>query len=64
MSDKTGSRFVFSSSRFNCARIKNFDIQKIKKLLLNYDVVVVGAGPVGSTAARHAALNGARVLLI
>lgn len=31
---------------------------------MNYDVVVVGAGPVGSTAARYAALNGARVLLI
>jgi len=29
-----------------------------------YDVVVVGAGPVGSTAARYAAQHGARVLLI
>lgn len=31
---------------------------------MNYDVVVVGAGPVGSTAARYAALNGAKVLLL
>jgi digeranylgeranylglycerophospholipid reductase len=31
---------------------------------MNYDVVVVGAGPIGSTAARYAALNGARVLLL
>lgn len=31
---------------------------------MKYDVVVVGAGPVGSTAARYAALNGAKVLLI
>jgi digeranylgeranylglycerophospholipid reductase len=31
---------------------------------MNYDIVVVGAGPVGSTAARYAALNGARVLLL
>jgi digeranylgeranylglycerophospholipid reductase len=31
---------------------------------MKYDVVVVGAGPVGSTAARHAALNGANVLLL
>lgn len=31
---------------------------------MKYDVVVVGAGPVGSTAARHAALNGAKVLLL
>lgn len=31
---------------------------------MNYDVVVVGAGPVGSTAARYAALNGASVLLL
>ncbi|MDW7733042.1 MAG: NAD(P)/FAD-dependent oxidoreductase [Methanolobus sp.] len=29
-----------------------------------YDVVVVGAGPIGSTAARYAAKNGARVLMI
>ncbi len=29
-----------------------------------YDVVVVGAGPAGSTAARFAALGGARVLLL
>lgn len=31
---------------------------------MNYDVVVVGAGPVGSTAARFAAMNGASVLLL
>lgn len=31
---------------------------------MKYDVVVVGAGPVGSTAARYAAKNGAKVLLI
>ena len=31
---------------------------------MEYDVVVVGAGPVGSTAARYAAMNGARVLLL
>jgi geranylgeranyl reductase family protein len=31
---------------------------------MKYDVVVVGAGPVGSTAARHAALNGAKALLL
>ena len=31
---------------------------------MKYDVVVVGAGPVGSTAARYAALNGAKVLLL
>ncbi len=29
-----------------------------------YDVVVVGGGPLGAVAARHAALTGARVLLI
>lgn len=31
---------------------------------MKYDVVVVGAGPVGSTAARYAALYGAKVLLL
>lgn len=31
---------------------------------MDYDVVVVGAGPVGSTAARYAAKHGAKVLLI
>ncbi|WP_440955583.1 NAD(P)/FAD-dependent oxidoreductase [Methanosarcina sp. Mfa9] len=31
---------------------------------MNYDVVVVGAGPVGSTAARYAAKHGAKVLLV
>ena len=31
---------------------------------MKYDVVVVGAGPVGSTAARYAAKNGAKVLLL
>jgi len=30
----------------------------------NYDVVVVGAGPAGSTAARFAAVNGASVLML
>jgi len=29
-----------------------------------YDVIVVGAGPAGSTAARHAALGGASVLML
>ncbi|MCH8069165.1 MAG: NAD(P)/FAD-dependent oxidoreductase [Candidatus Marinimicrobia bacterium] len=29
-----------------------------------YDVIVVGGGPAGSTAARYVALNGARVLLL
>lgn len=29
-----------------------------------YDIVVVGAGPAGSTAARYAAMNGAYVLLV
>lgn len=31
---------------------------------MKYDVVVVGAGPAGSTAARYAAMNGAKVLLL
>lgn len=31
---------------------------------MKYDVVVVGAGPVGSTAARYAARQGAKVLLL
>lgn len=31
---------------------------------MKYDVVVVGAGPSGSIAARYAALNGAKVLMI
>ena len=31
---------------------------------MKYDVVVVGAGPAGSIAARYAALNGAKVLMI
>lgn len=31
---------------------------------LDYDVVVVGAGPAGSTTARYAAMNGADVLMI
>ncbi len=31
---------------------------------MNYDVVVVGAGPAGSTAARYAAKHGAKVLLV
>lgn len=29
-----------------------------------YDVIVVGAGPIGSTAARYAAMHGARTLMI
>jgi len=33
-------------------------------MTMEYDVVVVGAGPVGSTAARYAALGGASVLLL
>jgi len=33
-------------------------------LTLKYDVVVVGAGPAGSTAAKHAADKGSKVLLI
>lgn len=32
--------------------------------MTDYDVIVVGAGPAGSTAARFAALGGARVLLL
>jgi digeranylgeranylglycerophospholipid reductase len=32
--------------------------------VVKVDVVVVGAGPAGSTAAEHAALNGARVLIL
>ncbi len=32
--------------------------------MIKYDVVVVGAGPAGSTAARFSALNGAKTLLI
>ena len=31
---------------------------------MNYDVVVVGAGPAGAIAAKYAALNGAKTLLI
>lgn len=31
---------------------------------MQYDVIVVGGGPVGSTAARYAAMDGAKVLLI
>jgi digeranylgeranylglycerophospholipid reductase len=33
-------------------------------MIENADVVVVGAGPAGSTAAEHAALNGAEVVLL
>ncbi|WP_342304568.1 NAD(P)/FAD-dependent oxidoreductase [Methanolobus sp. ZRKC5] len=32
--------------------------------MTEYDVVVVGAGPIGSTAARYAAMNGARTLMV
>lgn len=31
---------------------------------MNYDVVVVGAGPAGAIAAKYAAKNGASTLLI
>ena len=31
---------------------------------MNYDVVVVGAGPAGAIAAKYAATNGAKTLLI
>jgi digeranylgeranylglycerophospholipid reductase len=33
-------------------------------MIEDVDVVVVGAGPAGSTAAEHAALNGAEVVLL
>ncbi|MGZ7049701.1 MAG: NAD(P)/FAD-dependent oxidoreductase [Methanobacterium sp.] len=33
-------------------------------MLIETDVLVIGAGPSGSSAAKHAALNGARVLMI
>lgn len=33
-------------------------------IMIETDVLVVGAGPAGSTAAKHAALNGANVILI
>ncbi|MBI5681332.1 MAG: NAD(P)/FAD-dependent oxidoreductase [Methanobacterium sp.] len=33
-------------------------------MLIETDVLVVGAGPAGSSAAKHAALNGAKVLMI
>ena len=33
-------------------------------IMIETDVVVVGAGPSGSTAAKHAALGGASVILI
>lgn len=32
--------------------------------MTEYDVVVVGAGPIGSTAARYAAMHGARTLMV
>ncbi len=32
--------------------------------MVNYDVIVVGAGPAGSTAARYSALSGAKTLLL
>ena len=33
-------------------------------MLIETDVLVIGAGPAGSSAAKHAALNGANVILI
>ncbi|GAB4312110.1 MAG: NAD(P)/FAD-dependent oxidoreductase [Methanobacteriaceae archaeon] len=33
-------------------------------MIIDTDVLVIGAGPAGSTAAKHAALNGAKVILI
>ena len=32
--------------------------------MIETDVIVVGAGPAGSSAAKHAALGGAKVILI
>ena len=32
--------------------------------MIETDVLVVGAGPAGSTAAKHAALGGAKVILV
>jgi digeranylgeranylglycerophospholipid reductase len=32
--------------------------------MTEYDVIVVGAGPIGSTAARYAAMHGARTLMV
>lgn len=32
--------------------------------MLETDILIIGAGPAGSMAAKHAALNGAEVLLI
>ncbi|HNS25028.1 MAG TPA: FAD-dependent oxidoreductase, partial [Methanobacteriaceae archaeon] len=32
--------------------------------MLVVDILVIGAGPAGSSAAKHAALNGAEVLII
>ncbi|MGC9516946.1 MAG: NAD(P)/FAD-dependent oxidoreductase [Methanomicrobiales archaeon] len=33
-------------------------------MMINTDVLVIGAGPAGSTAAKHAAMNGAEVIVI
>ena len=32
--------------------------------LIETDILVIGAGPAGSSAAKHAALNGAEVILL
>ena len=32
--------------------------------MTEYDVIVVGAGPIGSTAARYASMHGARTLMV
>ena len=39
--------------------------KKVRRpFMLVVDVLVIGAGPAGSSAAKHAALNGAEVLMI
>lgn len=48
------------STRFNQRRMKEMNIMK----LIKTDVLVIGAGPAGSSAAKHAARGGADVLMI